>query len=100
MVVLTGEIEYPCTPISRGVNGVNMLNQERITQVYCLLLADNGCQVELEYSAESRKYLVSRMKRDPDMEPTEESQKIPLGLVDSFTEAQEVAWKWIEENDG
>ena len=78
---------------------MDLLNQEEITHLFCILLAKNGCQVEMEYSVESGKYMVWKMLRDPDMEPTEESRKIPLGLVDSFSEAQEIAWQWIKEND-
>lgn len=75
---------------------MDLLNKEEITHLFLLLLAKNSRQVEMEYSKKSGKYMVWRLERPPEADEAVESTRIPLALVDSFAEAQEVAWQWIQ----
>ncbi len=70
--------------------------EEKVREKYCSIFPKDFLRdVTIDYSSETEKYVVKGKDCDePDL--FRYGEEIPIALTDSFYEAEEEAWKWIE----
>lgn len=71
-----------------------MTEKEKMREAYCSIQPKDFLRwVTIEYTDDTKKYFVVGKDYDPDIDDIRDR---PITMTDSFYEAEEAGWKWIE----